>query len=230
MIVIGDLVGEIRELRLETGLLPLEKAFADIAQFARFRNRAVLEDALAALEGEVQAGELRIALLEFIDRAQRLQVVLEAAVLAHALVERVLARMPEGRVAQVVRQRDGFGQCLVQIQRARHRAADLRHLDRMSHARAIQIAFVIDEHLGLVGQATKSVGMDDAIAVALEFPAVFRRRLRKAAPARAGILRRVACQYLAAHSASVLMAPRRSRRRIARPACSAVPRRDSRRS
>ena len=122
-------------------------------------------------------GELRIALLELIDRAQRLQVVLEAAVVAHAVVERILPGMTEGRVAEIVRQRDRFGQCLIQRQRAGDRAGDLRHLDRVRHPRAVQIAFVIDEHLGLVGQAAKGIGMDDAIAVALEFAAILRRRL-----------------------------------------------------
>ena len=42
----------------------------------------------------------------------------------------------------------------------------------MGEARAVQIAFVIDEHLRLVFQAAERVGMDDAVAVALEFAAV----------------------------------------------------------
>ena len=45
----------------------------------RVLQRAVLQDALAALEGQVQPVELRIALLELVDDAQRLQIVLEAA-------------------------------------------------------------------------------------------------------------------------------------------------------
>ena len=117
----------------------------------------MLENALAAFERQIQAREQRIALLELIDRAQGLQVVLEAAVVAHAVVERILAGVAEGRVAEIVRQRDRFGQRLVQRERACDRAGDLRHFDRMGHARAIQIAFVIDEHLGLVAQAAKRV-------------------------------------------------------------------------
>ena len=61
--------------------------------------------------------ELRIALLELIDHAQGLQVVLEAAVIAHAVVERILAGVAEGRVAEIVRQGDRFDQRLVQRQR-----------------------------------------------------------------------------------------------------------------
>ena len=54
---------------------------------------------------------------------------------------------------------------------------DLRHFDRVGDPRAEQVAFVIDEHLRLVGQPPERAGMDDAIAVALEFAAILRRRL-----------------------------------------------------
>lgn len=46
------------------------------------------------------------------------------------------------------------------------------------------IAFVLDEHLGLVLQAAEGDGVDDAIAVALEFAALGRWRLGM--PAAAG--------------------------------------------
>ena len=45
---------------------------------------------------------------------------------------------------------------------------------------AIQVAFVIHEHLGLVDQAAKRIRMDDAVAIALELGAKSRRRLGKA--------------------------------------------------
>ena len=87
------------------------------------RARAVLEDALARLEAEVQPVEVGVALLQRVDHAQALQVVLEAAVLAHAVVQRVLPGMAERRVAQVVRQRDGLDQVFVQPQLPRHERA-----------------------------------------------------------------------------------------------------------
>ncbi len=99
VVVVGDGVGEVRELRLERRLPPLEEAQAELAELPRIGRGAVLEDALASLEREVEPRELRVALLELVHHAQRLQVVLEAAELAHALVERVLARVAEGRVA-----------------------------------------------------------------------------------------------------------------------------------
>ena len=69
MIVVGDLVGDIGQLRLQPGLLPPQKTLAQFAQFARLRYRAVLEDPLATFKGQVQAREQRIAFLELIYRA-----------------------------------------------------------------------------------------------------------------------------------------------------------------
>ena len=176
MVVIGDLVSEVSQLRLETRLLPRQKAQAHITQSARIGCRAVFEYALAAFVGQIEPCKIGIAFFQFIDHAQRLQVVFEAAVLAHALVERFLAGMTEGRVAQVMGQADGLGQRFVEPQRARNRAGDLRHLHGMRQPRAIEIAFVIDEHLRLVDQPAKGIGMHDAVAVALVFGAVLRRR------------------------------------------------------
>ena len=134
---------------------------------------------------EVQAVERRVALLQLVDHAQALQVVLEAAVARHAFVQRVLAGMAERRVAQVVRQRDRLDQVLVQPQRPRDRTAQLRHLDRVREPRAEQVAFVVQEHLRLVDQPAERGGMDDAVAVALELGAGRRRRLGMAAAAAA---------------------------------------------
>src|ERR1019366_8962593 len=106
---VGDLIGEVRQLRLQSGLPPLQETLADVAERARLGYRAVLQDPLAALERQVQAREQRIAVLELIDGAQRLQVVFEAAVLAHAFIQRVLAGMTERRMAEIVRQRDRLG-------------------------------------------------------------------------------------------------------------------------
>ena len=116
---------------------------------------------------------------------------LEAAVLAHAFVERVLTGVAEGRVAEVVRERDRLDQRFVERQRARDRARNLRHFERMRDARAVQVALVVDEHLGLVGEPAEGIAMDDAIAVALVFAAEFRRRLGMAPATRALVVRAV---------------------------------------
>ena len=162
----------------------VDEALAQLAQLARIVQRAVLEDAFARLEGQVQAVEGAVVLFQLVDHAQALQVVLEAAVVLHAFVEHVLADVAERRVAEVVGQRRGFDQVLVQAQAARQGAPDLGHFDRVRQARAEQVALVVQEDLGFVFQPAKGRGVDDAVAVARKGGAGAAGRLGKAAPAR----------------------------------------------
>ncbi len=131
----------------------------------------MFEDALARLESQIQPVEFGIAFFQQIHHAQRLQIVLEAAVLAHAGVQRILPGVAERRVAEVVRQRHRLDQVFIQLQQPRDGAADLRHFQAVGQPGAEQIAFVVDEYLGLVFQAAEGGGMNDAVAVALEFGA-----------------------------------------------------------
>ena len=85
----------------------------------------MLDQALQRLPGEVQPVERGVAPLEPGHDAQRLGVVVEAAERRHAVVERVLAGVAEGRVAEVVRQRQRLGEILVEAERAGERAGDL---------------------------------------------------------------------------------------------------------
>src|SRR5690242_17254052 len=103
---------------------------------------------------------------------------LEAAMIAHACIQRILPRMPERRVAQIMRERNRLGQILVQSQRARDRACDLRNFQTVREARAEMVAFVVDEDLGLVFEPAKRRGMYDAVAVALKVAASLGRRFR----------------------------------------------------
>ncbi len=77
------------------------------------------------------------------------------------------------------------------FKRRRDGARDLRDFHGVRQAGAVQIAFVIDEHLGLVDQAPKGVRMNDAIAVALVFAAELRRGFGEAPAAGFGFCRRV---------------------------------------
>src|ERR1022692_2799787 len=124
-----------------------------------------------------------------------------------AVVEGILPGMTKRSMAEIVRQRDGFGQRLIQRQRACDRAGDLRHFDRVGHPGPVQIALVIYEHLGLVGEAAKCIGMDDAVAIALEFAAILRRRLGKAAAAGLQIVRGIGRQASIAHDVTALASP-----------------------
>ena len=76
--------------------------------------------------------------------------------------------MAERRVAEIVAERDGLGQLLVQVQHLRDRARDLRDLERVRQPRAVVIARRREEHLRLVLEAAERLGVDDAIAIALE--------------------------------------------------------------
>ncbi len=85
----------------------------------------MLEDALARLEREVQAIECGVALLELIHHAQTLQVVFEAPAIGRSAigaqrlqgrVQGILARVSEGCVPEIVRQRQRLDEVLVEPQ------------------------------------------------------------------------------------------------------------------
>ena len=195
MVVVGNLVGQIGDLGFKAGSLPAHETFADVAEHARILQRAMFEDAFAGFEGQIQAVKCTVTLLKDIDHAQRLQVMFESAIRLHADVQRVLTAVAKGRVAEIMRQCDGFGQVFTERQAARHGTADLRHFKTVRQPGAEQIAFMIHEHLGLVFQAAKSGGMDDAVAVALIFAAPARLRFAKTASARRFRMGGVAGQF-----------------------------------
>ena len=104
----------------------------------------MLEDAFAHLPRQIQPLAGRF---EQIDDAHRLLVVTKP--LRQQVAERLLARMAEWRVPQIVGQRDGFGEIVVEPQRTGNGTRDLRHLDAVCQARAEQVAFMVEEDLGL---------------------------------------------------------------------------------
>ena len=192
--VIGDVVGDRRRLRLETGVLAETEALQAIVgedrggnaprapaferpSFGVDQRAVVLDQSLERLLGQIEAVEIGVAALELGDEAQAVAVVVEAAVRGHAGVERVLAGVAERRVAEIVAERHRLGELFVEPQRLGERARELGDLDRMGQARAEMVALVIDEHLGLVGEAAEGGRVDDAVAVALEVVAGRRRRL-----------------------------------------------------
>ena len=188
MRVVGDFVREVAQLRLQARLFSLKEALSDTARLRQFEPlriapRAMLENPLPGLVRQIQPVEGRVTLFQLVDHTQALQVVLEAAVLRHASVQRVLACMAEGRMPQVMRQRNRFHQVLVQPQRTCDRSSQLRDFQRVGHPGAEQVPFMVEEHLRLVDQPAERGGMDDAVAVALELGARRRGLLRMAATA-----------------------------------------------
>ena len=148
----------------------------------------MLDQAFQGFPGEVEAVEAGIAALQAGHDGERLGVVVETAIGGEAAIERALAGMTERRMAEVVGERAGLGEVLVEAQRARQRARDLGHFEGVGEPGAVMIALVVDEHLGLVGEPAERDGMDDAVAIATEIAARGARRLgMEPAPARRGI-------------------------------------------
>ena len=138
----------------------------------------VLDQAFERFPGQVEAVEGRVAALQRRHHPQGLGVVIEAAEGAQAIVERALAGMAERRMTEVVGQRQRLGEVLVEAERAGQRARDLRDFERVGQPRAVMIALVEHEHLGLVLEAAEGGRMDDAVAVAAKRAAAFAGRLR----------------------------------------------------
>ncbi len=131
------------------------------------RQRAVVfHQAFERLEGEVKTVEARIAALQARHHRQSLGVMVEPAVDREAVVERAFARMPERRMTEIVGERAGLREVLVEAERAGERPRNLRDLERVGQTGAIVVALVVDEHLGLVREPAKRGAMDDAVAIA----------------------------------------------------------------
>ncbi len=96
------------------------------------------------------------------------------------VVEGFFAGMAEGRMADVVGQREGFGQLRVQAQGNSQSAGDLGHFQGVGKAAAEVVGGWIDaeagEDLGFAGEAAKGARMQDASGVAGKGRAIGMRR------------------------------------------------------
>ncbi len=97
----------------------------------------------------------------------------EAAERGQAGVERALPGMAERRMAEIVRQRQRLGEIFVESKPAGERAGHLRHFKGVGEPRAVMVALVEDEHLGLVLEAAEGGRVDDPVAIAAEGAAAF---------------------------------------------------------
>src|SRR5579863_5408899 len=90
----------------------------------------VFDDAFAHFESQVEAAEGGVALLEILDDAEGVEVVVEEkAVGAHGGVERLFAGVAEGRMAEVVDQGERFGEIYIEGEGAGDGAGDLCDVD-----------------------------------------------------------------------------------------------------
>ena len=74
--------------------------------------------------------------------------------------------MAERGMAEIMGERQGLSQVLVDCEGARECTGDLRDLQAVGEAGAIVIALVIDEDLGLVIEPPEGRRMEDAVAIA----------------------------------------------------------------
>ena len=137
----------------------------------------MLDDAFSDAEGEIQSGMGGIALLEVLDDAEGVDVVVESqAVALEAAVEGALSGVAEGRVANVVRQRQRFSEFMIESERGGQGAGDLGDFEGVRKAATEVVGWRAGaragEDLGLAGEAAEGAGVEDARRVAGEWGAV----------------------------------------------------------
>src|SRR6516162_9144678 len=129
--MVGDLVAEVDELGFE-GRALVEKIFGQLRMLLSIVIAGVLNDTFAHLECEVQAAEGGIALLEVLDDAQCMKIVVEGqSMLMHRRIESLLSGMAKWRMADVMNQCERLGQIGVEPQRSGDGARDLRNFQRV---------------------------------------------------------------------------------------------------
>ena len=129
----------------------------------------MFDDSLTHTKREVQPAMGGVALFEVLDDPQRMEIVIEAqSVALEALIERSFAGVAEGRVADVVNQRQRLRQVLVQSQRLGHAARDLHHFNGVRQAAAKVVRGATGEHLRLARQPAKRARLHNPFAVPLE--------------------------------------------------------------
>ena len=88
--------------------------------------------------------------------------------MARKLLQHTLSGMAEGCMPQIVTQRNGFRQILIEGKATRYRSRNLRHLQRMREARAVVISLGRKKYLCFVFQSPERFAMNNPVAVALK--------------------------------------------------------------
>lgn len=162
--VVGDGVGEVDDLGFEGAWARGEGVIGAGLIVAGF----VAGDAEAGFPGEVEASEVGVGVFEELDDAKGVAIVVEAAVVAHELVEGDFAGVAEGGVAEVVGEGDGFGEVFVEAEGAGEGTGDLGDFDGVGETGAVVVGIFVEEDLGFGFEAAEGGAVDDAVAVALE--------------------------------------------------------------
>ncbi len=175
---IGDLIGQIDQLRLQRRLL-IKKVRSELRVLGGRIIARVLDDAFTHAQREIQPAKGRITDLEVFDDPQRVQIVIEAqAKFLHRFIQGPLAGMPKRRMTNVMHQRQRFGHIFVQLERTGDSARNLRHLHGVGEPAAKVIGVAVSEDLGFARQAAKRPRVDHPRPVTLEWGTVGMGRLR----------------------------------------------------
>ncbi len=110
----------------------------------------VLHQAFPRLPRQVQTGEVGVFLFKFLDDAQAVAIVLEATVVFHQATQNRLSFVAKRRMAEIMREGDGFGEVFVQPERAGDAARDARDFHGVRQARAQVVAGAVEKNLRLV--------------------------------------------------------------------------------
>src|SRR5689334_23307123 len=92
--------------------------------------------------------------------------------------------MAKRRMAEVVTKRDGFGQILVESERAGDRSTDGGDFDRVSEACPQMVARPVQKDLRLIFEAAKRSRVNDSRPVALKFRSIGMTRFGILPPSR----------------------------------------------
>ena len=159
VVIVSDVIRKRRDLRLERragrkveriGGIQLRK------RPARLDHRAIVfRQPFEQLPAQVEPGHVDVRTVEPHDHAQGVFVVRKAAPGGERRIERFLAGVAEGRMADVVGEAQGLGEVLVEGERASQHASDLRHFQAMRQPDAKMVAVGRDENLRLAGKATE---------------------------------------------------------------------------
>ncbi len=173
MVVVGDIIGKGCHLRLGAGMGGEFQimARAILRQRPRHgvRDGAIMfGDAFKRFPSEVESVKFGVMPLECCDDPDGLSIMIKPAIRRHQIRERILARMSERCVPQIMGQRHGLGQLRIQPKRSRNRARHLRHFDRMGQAGAVIIALMFDKDLGFMLEPPKGRSVDDPVTIPLE--------------------------------------------------------------
>src|SRR5271165_6625803 len=114
-----------------------------------------------------------IPLFEVLDDTECVKIVVKAeAVFPHGGVEGALSGMAKRRMADIVDQRQGFGQVLIQAQGTGRGARDRRDLESVGETAAEVVGVAVGENLGFASHAPERAGVSHASAIALESAAI----------------------------------------------------------